>query len=96
MNYEATLKELEELAGKLGVDVSYDTLMGEQLRAGGLCKLKGRWRVIIEKRNAPNEKVVTLAQALARFNAEDHYLSPSVRSLLERYAPANEVHTKAA
>ena len=61
-----TLKELEEIAEKKAIKISYEAIGGE-LGAGGLCKVKGQHRVIVDKRATDGEKVTVLATALARF-----------------------------
>jgi hypothetical protein len=87
MDATSALTELEALAKKLEVEVIYDHLTGEGMGPGGLCKVKGRWRVIIERRSSPGERLSILAKALSRFDLESHFLSPSVRELVERYLP---------
>jgi hypothetical protein len=87
MDATSALTELEALAKKLEVEVIYDHLTGEGMSPGGLCKVKGRWRVIIERRSSPGERLSILAKALSRFDLESHFLSPAVRELVERYLP---------
>jgi hypothetical protein len=87
MEIESALGELEALAAKLGVQIVYDHLTGDGMGQGGLCKVKGQWRVIVERRSPPSEKLSIIAQALARFDLEAHFLSPDVRALVERYRP---------
>lgn len=86
MDAKDALAELEALAEKLKVTISYDRFTGEGMGAGGLCKVKGEWRVIINRRNSDNERVAILARALGRFDVEDHFLSPKVRALVEKYS----------
>lgn len=85
MDPNNALSELETLASKLEITVSYDHFTGEGGGSGGLCKVKGRWRVIIERRASTSEKISVLARALSRFDLEEHFISPAVRELLERY-----------
>ena len=85
MELDVALKELEALAEKLAVTVVYDHFTGEGMGPGGLCRVKGAWRVIIERKASPSEKVSILARALARFDLEEHFLSPDVRELVERH-----------
>jgi len=89
MEATTALAELEALAKKLEVEVVYDHLTGEGAGSGGLCKIKGRWRVIIERRSSVGERLSILAKALSRFDLESHYLTPSLRELVERYVPAD-------
>jgi hypothetical protein len=83
MRMEPVLEDLESAAKKLGVAVSYEVL-GESVAGGGLCKVKGAYRVIIEKRGTPGEKAVTLAKALASLDTEGVFLTPAARDLVEK------------
>ena len=84
MKLDRALAELEEAARKIGITVQHDHLTGEGASQGGLCKVKGSWRIILDRKAAPGEKVVVLAQALSSFDLEGVYLSPEVRELVER------------
>jgi hypothetical protein len=83
MKMEPVLEDLEGAAAKLGVKVSYEVL-GETVGGGGLCKVKGAYRVIIEKRGTAGEKAVTLAKALAALDTENVFLSPAARDLVDK------------
>ncbi len=83
MKMEPILQELEAAAGKLGVKVTYEAL-AETAFGGGLCKVKGSFRVIIDKRGTAGEKAITLARALSRVGTEGIFLSPAARALVER------------
>ncbi len=85
MKPEALLSELEQAADRRGVKVSYERLH-TSVGVGGLCRVRGQYRVIIDKRAGTNERVATLARALARLaegedQAED---GPALRELLRR------------
>jgi hypothetical protein len=84
MKMEPILEELEGAAEKLGVKVTYEAL-AETVAGGGLCKVKGEYRVIIDKRGTPGEKVATLAKALAALDCERVFLTPAAREIVERY-----------
>ena len=86
MKVPEVLLELENAAKALNVRLTYEAIGGE-LGAGGLCKVKGQWRVIIDKRTTPSERVSVLAPALARFDFPSLALSPQVHELLCRVAP---------
>ena len=85
MNAKNAVEELEALAKKLEVTVRYNSFTGEGMGPGGLCKVKGQWRVIIDRRNSDNERLVVLARALGRFDLEDHFVSPALRELIGKY-----------
>jgi hypothetical protein len=86
MKMDVLLEELERAATQLGVKVSYEVL-AETVGGGGLCKVKGAYRVIVEKRGTSGEKAVTLARALAQVPAVDAGalgLSEAARDLVEK------------
>ncbi len=83
MKMEPVLEDLEGAAAKLGVKVSYEVL-ADSVGGGGLCKVKGAYRVIIEKRGTAGEKAVTLAKALAALDTEGVFLSPAARDLVDK------------
>lgn len=83
MRMEPVLEDLEAAAAKLGVAVTYEVL-GDSVAGGGLCKVKGAYRVIIEKRGTTGEKAVTLAKALAALDTESVFLTPAARDLVEK------------
>jgi hypothetical protein len=84
MKMEPILADLEAAAARLGVKVSYENL-GDSVAGGGLCKVKGAYRVIIEKRGTTGEKALTLARALAALDTESVVLIPAARELVDRY-----------
>jgi hypothetical protein len=87
------LELLEAAAAQLEIKVTYEplqTAVGGAMR-GGLCKVKSAqgsgmtWRVIVDKRATDEERVATLAGALAKFDTTELELSPKVRELLALY-----------
>ncbi len=84
MKLEPILADLEGAAATLGVKVSYDVLT-ETVGGGGLCKVNGVYRVIVDKRATAGEKAVTLAKALAALDTEGVFLPPAARDLVDRY-----------
>jgi hypothetical protein len=84
MKPQAVLEELETAAETLSVKVTYDSL-STSLGHGGLCRVKGQYRVIIEKRASVQERAATLAQALSQFDTSQLSLSPKVRQLIDYY-----------
>jgi len=87
-NHQATLEELESVCEKLHIKVVHAELTGEGMSSGGLCKVMGEWRVILDKRTAAGERVSVLARALGGFDLEGVYVSPKARDLIARHAPA--------
>ena len=87
MKMEPILEELEQVATKLAVRVSYEVL-AEAVGGGGLCKVKGVHRVIIDRRATAGEKVATLARALAGLEIDGVFMTPAARDLVDRYRVA--------
>lgn len=86
MKVQDTLKELETVAEKKAIRVTYEAIGGE-LGAGGLCKVKGQWRCIVDKRATDGEKATVLATALSTFELEDVFISEETRAFIARHKP---------
>jgi hypothetical protein len=82
VNTQEQLSELERLAGELDVEVSYEPMAGLVQGVGGLCRVRGRYRIIIDRRLKPPERLQVVADALRRFDTEQYFVSPQVRRLL--------------
>lgn len=65
MKPEVMLEQLEAAAEQLKVRVSYEPLQTSVVH-GGLCRVKGEYRIIVDKRATAEERVTTLATALAQ------------------------------
>lgn len=81
MKPEAMLELLEAVAAQLSIKVSYEPLQAS-VGHGGLCRVKGQYRVIIDKRAIGDERVTTLANALSGFDTEALPMPKPVRALL--------------
>ena len=91
MKPEAMLELLEAVAAQLSIKVSYEPLQAS-VGHGGLCRVKGQYRVIIDKRAVPDERVTTLANALAGFELDALPLPMPrpVRALLKLHQQSNK------
>ncbi len=93
MKPEVALELLEAAAEQLKVRVSYEPLQTSVIH-GGLCRVKGEHRIIIDKRASAEERVVMMATALARrtmaMAAEGTVveLPAKVQTLLRLHQPA--------
>ena len=87
MKPEVMVELLENAAEQLGIKVSYEPLqtVGMGGMRGGLCRVKGAYRIIIDKRATAEERMTTLATALAGFDTAELELSQKVRDLLRMY-----------
>ena len=88
MKPEVMLELLEGAADQLAIKVSYEPLQTSGIQTGlrgGLCKVKGQYRIIIDKRASDEERVATLATAVASFDTAELELPQKVRDLLRTY-----------
>lgn len=82
------LRELAELAARIGVDVRYEVFDRHVLEGrGGLCWLRGKPVVVMDSGMPVLDKVGVLATALARFDLEPIYIPPLLRRRLESRSP---------
>jgi len=78
------LEQWEEAARSLGIEVRYEPFKGEtSLSAGGLCKLKGNYLLIVNNRATVGERISAIASAVNRFDLSGTYLRPELREFLE-------------
>jgi hypothetical protein len=82
MKPEQITELLEQAASQLGVQVRYETMTGDAAGSGGLCKLRGAWCVIIDRKTPPADRAAMLIEALAGFDTEGLFLPPQVREAL--------------
>jgi hypothetical protein len=84
MKPEQMAEALETAAAQLGVKVRYDALTTAVASgAGGLCRVKGQWLVIMDKKSSPSERASILAEALATFDTDTVFLPPKVREAVQ-------------
>jgi len=92
MKPEVLLELLEAAAEQLEIRVSYEPLQTSVVH-GGLCRVKGEYRIIVDKRASAEERVSTLATAIARVMAirpdsSAIELSPALREVLRMHDPS--------
>jgi hypothetical protein len=83
MKPEQITEALETAATQLGVKVRYDALTTGVSAGGGLCRFKGEWWVIIDKKTSPSERASILTEALANFDTDTVFLPPKVREAVQ-------------
>jgi hypothetical protein len=86
------LEELEQAAEALQIKVIYERLSPEA-SPGGLCRVQGEYRVMIDRHLPVLERVNVLVGALARFSTEGLYLSPELRDRLGQRAAELQAET---
>ena len=92
MKSEVILELLEAAADQLKIKVSYEPLQTSGIQTGlrgGLCRVKGAYRIIIDKRATNEERITTLATAIAGFDTTELELPQKVRDLLRVYSPGS-------
>ena len=82
MNAAEKLGELEALAKDLEVDVSYEPMAGLVQGCGGLCRVNGRYRIIIDRRLKAPERMQIIVDALRRFDVDPLAVPAGLRKLL--------------
>jgi hypothetical protein len=83
MEENLLLQELEEIAEKLSISVQYDDLMGMDFRVkGGLCKLRGKNVIIMDRRTPPRERIDLLARALRQFDLSSMFIKLYIRLII--------------
>jgi len=88
MTDEDLLIELEELACKLEIIIRDEALnLEESWTSGGLCRIEGRYLLILNSRATVKEKIQVMIKALQPFDLSDMYLKPVIRNLLEGDEP---------
>jgi hypothetical protein len=93
MKPEQMTETLEQAAAQLGVQVRYDTMTGDAAGSGGLCKVKGTWCVIIDRKTPPADRAAILIEALAGFDTDAMFLPPQVRDALAAKRTEHETRT---
>lgn len=82
MKAQQQLDALERLADALSVRVSYEPMAGLVQGTGGLCRVRGQHRIIIDRRLKPPERVQILLEALRRFDTHHLDVEPELAVLL--------------
>ena len=84
MNEEVLLNQLEELAEKLEILVRDENInIDESSSNGGLCRIEGKYVLILNSRATVKEKIQVIINALHQFDLSDIYVKPVIRELLE-------------
>ena len=85
MQNSKVLGYLEDLAFRLGIEIVYEKLGEADFSvAGGLCKVKGAYKIFMDP-SAPIEvQIEILVRALSSFQIEGVYLLPFIREILEK------------
>ena len=85
MKRERMLEELEQAAEALKIKVVYERLTPEA-SPGGLCRVGGEYRVLIDRHVPLLERLSVLLNAVSRFPTEEIFLSPELRTAVVQRA----------
>ena len=77
---EMLLQELEALCTKLDISIRYEK--GDF--AGGLCRIKDKRAIIINKNLSIDQKVKIIASELAKLETDDIFILPAIRELFQQ------------
>ncbi len=88
MKDDKLLQGLEEVAGMLGVKVSYEKIVKNPVRQpkGGLCRVDGEPRIIIHKKLTDSEKAQVMIESLRQFDLDGIFIAPEIRQAIEGVA----------
>ena len=79
------LDQMEELADRLGIDIRYGNIgVEESRRMGGLCRVQGKYFLIMHSCLTTKEKIRVIAKTLKGFEIGDVYVKPVIRELLDQ------------
>ena len=85
MQNSKVLEYLEDLAFRLGIEIVYEKLGEADLSIeGGLCKVKGVYKIFMDPSEPLAAQIEILARALSSFRIEEVYLLPFIREILEK------------
>ena len=85
MTSDQIYRHLVDLAEKLGMDVSIHNLKisGFPVKSG-ICKIKGKNRIVLDKRLSTDDKIDILIDCLRPFPIDDIYIIPAIRNLFHQ------------
>jgi len=87
MDDEILLSQFEELAEKLEILVRDENInIDESSSPGGLCRIEGKYVIILNSKTTVKEKIQVMIEALNQFDFRDMYIKPVIRELLEGYS----------
>ncbi len=83
MKSDQIYQHLIDLAEKIGIEVSAENLKASGFPVkSGMCKIKGKDRIVLDKRKSTDEKIDVLVDCLRQFPLDNIYVIPVIRDLL--------------
>jgi hypothetical protein len=84
MNHEELLTQLEELAGRLNIQVQYESMRNEDPSTfGGFCRVRDQHMMIIHSKATISRKIDVFTEALRHFDMDDLFMRPALREYLK-------------
>jgi hypothetical protein len=85
MTHEELVIQLEDLAGRLNIQVQYESLRNEDPSTfGGFCRVRDQHMVIIHSKATISRKIDIFTEALRHFDIDDLYMRPALREYLHK------------
>jgi hypothetical protein len=85
MTREELLVQLEELAGRLNIQVQYESVKSEDPSTfGSYCRINDQHKIILHSKASTGRKIEIITDALKRFDIDDVYLVPALREHLKK------------
>ena len=89
-NYNV-LGYLEDLAFRLGIEIVYEKMGKPDFSIeGGLCRVKGVYKIFINPSVPLDIQIEILARALSSFQTDELYLLPRIREILKKAQKSSE------
>jgi hypothetical protein len=86
MKPEQVYQELKDLAEKLDITVSEQNFRTTGIPVkSGMCKVKGKNMLIVDKHKSMAKKITIMASQLAKIPHENVFIVPAIRDLLEKH-----------
>ncbi|MBI5181073.1 MAG: hypothetical protein HZA05_06685 [Nitrospirae bacterium] len=83
MKTELILQQLEELAEKLSIKLTYDSLREGNINTkGGICRVENNYRILVDKRLPAREKIDVIARGISKFDLSQFYIPPEIRDII--------------
>ena len=85
MTREELLVQLEDLAGRLNIQVQYESVKSEDPSTfGGYCRINDQHMIVLHSKALIGRKIDVITDALKRFDIGDVYLVPALREHLKK------------
>jgi hypothetical protein len=85
MNHEELLIQLEDLAGRLNIQVQYESLKKEDPSTfGGFCRVQDQHMIIIHSKATIGRKIDVFTEAFRHFDMDDLFMRPALREYLKK------------